>query len=73
LWGGGGKIGFYNRLCFYRRPKFCRTAKLASCIVDARAAVKLVLHPFTLLSPPQVFLAGNSVAIFASTYLDASI
>ena len=32
---------FYNRLFIFRRPKFCRSAKLASCIVVARGAVKL--------------------------------
>ena len=41
---GGGEIGIYNCLRIFRRPKFCHQAKLASCIVDVRARVKLVLQ-----------------------------
>ena len=56
---GGGEIGFYNRLFIFRRPKFCRSAKLASCIVDAKAAGKMVLQPFTLLPLPPTLPAAN--------------
>lgn len=66
-------MGFTTVYVSTAAPSFAVRQNLLAALLMREGRKNGFLQPSRLIPPPQVFLAENSVAIFASTYLDASI
>lgn len=62
------KLGFTTVYVSTAAPSFAERQNLLAALLMREGRENGFLQPSRLLPPPQVFLAGNSVAISAGTY-----